>query len=183
MQFALKISKDLLALVSHGMIRVKTGSTWSTLSSRDANKHVIVAGPYIMERMGNTSSPRRQEEQEIHPQEEERINDDEDSDSSSDNGQMTYHILVDPMRTVVHEDTMPLQIPYDDLNNEDSDSEGDSLVALQLLARLFGANLRRRYCNYITQYKGTYPYYDDVVGSSVHHHVCNHKMKVGVAYI
>ena len=97
-----------------------------------------------MERMGNTSSPRRQEEQEVHPQEEERINDDEDSDSSSDNGQMTYHILVDPMRTVVHEDTMPLQIPYDDLNNEDSDSEGDSLVALQLLARLFGANLRRR---------------------------------------
>ena len=145
-QFALKIGNDILALVSHGLIRVKTGSTWSTLSSRDTNKHVIFAALYIMERMGNTSSPRRQEEQEIHPQEEERINDDEDSDSSSDNGQMTYHILVDrgPMRTIVHEDTIPLQIPYDDLNNEDSDSEVDSLVALQLLARLFGSNLRRR---------------------------------------
>ena len=42
--------------------------------------------------MGNTSSPRRREEQEIHPQESE-INDhmmiDEDNNSSSDNGHIT----------------------------------------------------------------------------------------------
>lgn len=100
--------------------------------------------------MGNTNSPRRREEQETQPQEEEeeeRINGhvmiDENSDSSSDDeNHTTYHILVDrgTMRTVVHEDSIPLS--YDDLNNEDS--EVDSLVALQLLTRLFGANLRRR---------------------------------------
>ena len=102
-----------------------------------------------MERMGNTNSPRRQENQEVRPQEEEGLNDhvmiDENSDSSSDDeGRTTYHILVDreTMRTIVHEDPIPLS--YNDLNNEDSDSEVDSLVALQLLTRLFGANLRRR---------------------------------------